>query len=404
MKHCVVFLLLFALLTAATSVHPSTVSAAGVNIVYWESASVAINCTDSSAIVTSMVDSTNASLVHFPNGVNMTSANLANVTMLMLTFVNNASTLEYWVSKGSNASQIADAETPTLTSAFNTSFTLNSTSTGGPLKANVTYNGPGKQNLTQYTEYLMTQCLASNLGGFSLTFLPLSLQPNAMVVAIAETINGKFNWTYGMGVSYPTGIVTGSGDHLIDVLALLKLNSIAPSPYASFGGYYQSSIALVVFSNTTESFVSCQPAQTSNILQRGWYILPSVPPPARLETSFSFGNDASSVSQLTFTFGSIVIPVENHINVPFYYQDKDYYCGPACLQMVFNYYGENISQYEIAGVARTIGDPVDSTFTDELGRAGHFSNLSTSMGDELPYNITGYTLRSLGYAAFESQA
>jgi len=93
--------------------------------------------------------------------------------------------------------------------------------------------------------------------------------------------------------------------------------------------------------------------------------------------------------------------VARMLDVPFYYQDEDYYCGPACLQMVFNFHGENISQYEIACVARSIGDPVYSTFTDELRRAGHFSNLSTSMGEGLPQNITGYTLRHLGYAAFE---
>lgn len=94
--------------------------------------------------------------------------------------------------------------------------------------------------------------------------------------------------------------------------------------------------------------------------------------------------------------------LEAHISVPFYYQEKDCYCGPAALQMVFNYYGENISQSEIADVARTIGEPVSSTFHDELRRAGHFSNASTSMGDEMPENITGYTSRGLGYAAFEA--
>jgi len=97
------------------------------------------------------------------------------------------------------------------------------------------------------------------------------------------------------------------------------------------------------------------------------------------------------------------LPVETRLSVPFYYQNTYYYCGPACLQMVFNYYGENISQSEIAAVARTIGDPWYETYTDELRRAGQFSNLSTSMGKELPYNITGYTMRKLGYAAFESQ-
>lgn len=90
------------------------------------------------------------------------------------------------------------------------------------------------------------------------------------------------------------------------------------------------------------------------------------------------------------------------IPVPFYYQDTDYYCGPACLEMVFDYYGENISQLEIAGVARSIGEPYWSTYTDELLRAAHFSNVSTSMGADMPENITGFGLRKLGYVAFEN--
>jgi uncharacterized protein YvpB len=90
------------------------------------------------------------------------------------------------------------------------------------------------------------------------------------------------------------------------------------------------------------------------------------------------------------------------IPVPFHYQAKNYYCGPAALEMVLNYYGEDISQYEIACVARTIGSPLFTTYTDELRRAAQFSNISTSMGDELLSNITGYTARQLGYAAFEA--
>jgi hypothetical protein len=54
---------------------------------------------------------------------------------------------------------------------------------------------------------------------------------------------------------------------------------------------------------------------------------------------------------------------EHLIDVPFHYQDIEYYCGPAALQMVFDYYGEDINQSEIADVARTIGEPVYSTFT-----------------------------------------
>jgi len=108
------------------------------------------------------------------------------------------------------------------------------------------------------------------------------------------------------------------------------------------------------------------------------------------------------IADVLHTFFLEMQGVAHFIAVPFHYQDIDYYCGPACLEMVFDYYGENISQYEIADVARTIGPPVYSTFTDELRRAAHFSNISTSMGGEMYENITGYTLRKLGYTAFEA--
>jgi len=87
-----------------------------------------------------------------------------------------------------------------------------------------------------------------------------------------------------------------------------------------------------------------------------------------------------------------------YLSVPFHYQTNEYYCGPAALEMVFDYYGGDILQIEIADVART--HPY-VTFTDELRRAAHFSNLSTSLGDELPHSISGYSARRVGYVAFE---
>jgi uncharacterized protein YvpB len=88
-----------------------------------------------------------------------------------------------------------------------------------------------------------------------------------------------------------------------------------------------------------------------------------------------------------------------YLSVPFHYQSNNYYCGVAALEMVFDYYGEDIPQTEIADVARTYPYV---TYTDELRRAAHFSNRSTSLGNEMPGNITGYTTRKVGYAAFES--
>ena len=101
------------------------------------------------------------------------------------------------------------------------------------------------------------------------------------------------------------------------------------------------------------------------------------------ETLYDFGEASNSAA---------------YISVPFHYQIKNYYCGPAALEMVFDYYGEDIPQTEIADVARTTSS---GTYADELRRAAHFSNLSTSLGSEMPGSITGYSARKFGYASFE---
>lgn len=90
----------------------------------------------------------------------------------------------------------------------------------------------------------------------------------------------------------------------------------------------------------------------------------------------------------------------SYISVPYHSQSKYYYCGPASLGMVFDFYGPYISQVEIADVART-SSVYGGTFTDDMTRAVHFSNLSTSVGDEWIGSITGYSARKLGYASFE---
>jgi parallel beta-helix repeat protein len=87
-----------------------------------------------------------------------------------------------------------------------------------------------------------------------------------------------------------------------------------------------------------------------------------------------------------------------YISVPYHSQINSYYCGPAALEMVFHFYGPDIPQTEIADVARTAPD---GTYTCDMVRAAHFSNLSTSVGKEMQENITGYTARKLGYVAFE---
>jgi len=67
--------------------------------------------------------------------------------------------------------------------------------------------------------------------------------------------------------------------------------------------------------------------------------------------------------------------------------------------MVYDFYGPDIIQLEIADVARA--DVSYGAYTNDLRRATHFSKLSTSLGYDMIGNITGYTNRSIGYGAFE---
>lgn len=126
---------------------------------------------------------------------------------------------------------------------------------------------------------------------------------------------------------------------------------------------------------------------------------PSEPPAIEWSRTLGGANkDRTSSIQQTSDGGYITESVGSFISVPYHPQSKYYYCGPASLEMVFDFYGPDISQIEIADVARTAPD---GTYTCDMVRAAHFSNLSTSVGREMTGNVTGYTARKLGYAAFE---
>jgi parallel beta-helix repeat protein len=83
-----------------------------------------------------------------------------------------------------------------------------------------------------------------------------------------------------------------------------------------------------------------------------------------------------------------------YISVPYHSQLTGYYCADASLEMVFNFYGPDIDQFDISDVARTT--PA-GTYTCDMTRAAHFSNMSTSVTG----GLIGYSTRKLGYAAFE---
>jgi len=90
----------------------------------------------------------------------------------------------------------------------------------------------------------------------------------------------------------------------------------------------------------------------------------------------------------TLTLALDVQPVEASgtvISVPYHRQTTEYYCGPATLEMIFDFYGPDIPQYWIAAVAETTYPW--GTYTDGMRRAAHYSRYRQRRG--------------LGYAAFE---
>ncbi len=84
-------------------------------------------------------------------------------------------------------------------------------------------------------------------------------------------------------------------------------------------------------------------------------------------------------------------------DVPYHSQETSYWCGPASLEMLFDYWGEDIPQREIADVVNA--DYYGSAYNIDLVRAAHFSNQSTAIAD--PW-LNGYTDRSLGYGSADA--
>jgi len=82
---------------------------------------------------------------------------------------------------------------------------------------------------------------------------------------------------------------------------------------------------------------------------------------------------------------------------PHYYQGTSYHCGPAALEMVFDYWGEHVNQTDIGYVANTVSP--GGSYADDIRRAAHFSQNSTAIQDP---TLTGYDERWPGYSASEN--
>ena len=273
---------------------------------------VEVDCTTARVSVGCGVISNNTELVHFPAEINMNVIELLNATEVMVGFSTKGSIL--WIvfnnTEVGGAEKYANFTVETyFEPVFGLGFTYNSTSVNAPY-VNVTFTGSAVANLTEYTEWLMMECLASDLGGFSLTFIPMTYETGAYTFIGAMKESCGFDWMYSIGVMYSTTILDGPGEHTVDVLSLLDVEALAPSPYSEMPSgvtiAYMSTVILTINSNTSITFVSCEPGQASPP-ERGWYVYPPIQP-TQIQATFSFGNDSSPVTALSLTFSGMIIP------------------------------------------------------------------------------------------------
>lgn len=86
-------------------------------------------------------------------------------------------------------------------------------------------------------------------------------------------------------------------------------------------------------------------------------------------------------------------------NVPWHQQMNGLFCGEGVLEGVYDYWGPDIDQKQVADVARSSSS---GTWSFDMVRAGHFSNMSSAQGRFFPNDAptAGYPERPLGYASF----
>jgi len=254
-----------------TCTRPVDVRANGVpNIGLQEVVVAAVDCRNARANTTSIVMSRNATLVHFPSNINMSDSNVVNVTMLGLSFSTGQSLLMYLFNNTDTvtARSKADAMNSTVGTAFQTSFLWHSTGASGT-QTNVTYVGPGKANISKYTEQLMPDCLISGIGGFAATFPHMTKKTTASIGVSAIKNSGGLNWLYSMTAMYQTSIAPGSGNHIIYLLDLLNVSSLAPSQYSRPDEPNETpTVSLFITSDQTLTYVSCQPGEANPPTQR----------------------------------------------------------------------------------------------------------------------------------------
>jgi hypothetical protein len=170
--------------------------------------------------------------------------------------------------------------------------------------------------------------------------------------------------------------------------------------------------------------VTSASASLENPSRSQLYPLPSLHPLPRLVDRFHFDQSLglqsateaavnnlpnapvspSGPSSGTKTRGNWELPSSHMIaNVPWHQQQNALFCGEGVLEGVYDYWGPDINQKEIADVARSSSA---GTWSFDIVRAGHFSYMSSAQGRFFRHDVptAGYPERAVGYASFPSSS
>jgi hypothetical protein len=285
-----------------------------------ESVSINIDCQAGTVDVSSseyVFPVNDTTPVHTPSGVNVTSINHSDVNEVTLTFSASNSTLAIRGARinASNARTIGDPVATMMSTGFQTSFTYDYTSIFGQF---VYYKAAGKSSLPQFMQSLMSWCFVSDLNGFSPTFVRIAGEPGAYIT-VDTFFSSNYDWGFSVKCSYETGMSTGSGDHTVDVLNLVGVNSLAPSNYSAYYSdiylttVYVSGVDVTIMPSNggTVTYMSSQPTGLTTVQPpagvldaRGWHDYYG----SGTSPSFRFENDSSPVNQLSYTFSGTVVP------------------------------------------------------------------------------------------------
>jgi hypothetical protein len=271
-----------------------------------------LDCSTAAFHLACSISSMNISLVHFPSPVDMNDVNLKNCTSITGTFNTAASGLLFLFNDTSESSARADADAmiPSMNSAFNLTFTHNSTisySLPHPYVI-VTYIAEGKSDMQTFLGSLKTASIGADVHGFSEVLPTLFTHADNKTVILTAT-NASSTWNNMLIAEYDTSFPIGSGNHTVDILYYLGTSSLQPSAYANLLGYYYTSfVSLTISSNATLTFVSCQPAEIMTpFTSAGWYV-PEKGPGDQLSGVLYFGESGSIGEVVTFTFEGTIIP------------------------------------------------------------------------------------------------